>query len=134
MAQRHNKSSLGNFSVSERFHHIHVDIVGPLPTTPEGYRYLVTVIDRTTGWPEAFPVEDIHAVEIAKVINEGWIVRYGCPARLTSDQGTQFESNLFKHLMQYLGINKLRTTSFHSQSNGMIELWHRSQKQLLWVG
>lgn len=128
---RHGKSELGTFPLCDRFEHIHVDIVGPLPTTPEGYRYLVTVIDRKTRWPEAFPIKEIHAETVAKAIYDGWIVRFGCPTRLTSDQGTQFESNLFQQMMKLLGINKIRTTSFHPQSNGKVERWHRSLKAAL---
>lgn len=129
--QRHTKSQLGTFQSGNRFEHIHVDLVGPLPTTADGYRYLVTIIDRKTGWPEAFPIQDIHAEKVAKVIYEGWIVRFGCPIRITSDQGTQFESSIFNYLMKFLGIHRIHTTSYHPQSNGMVERWHRSLKSAL---
>ncbi|GBP49334.1 Retrovirus-related Pol polyprotein from transposon 412 [Eumeta japonica] len=99
--QRHVISDLGRFSPSERFGHIHVDIVGPLPTTADDYKYLLTIIDRCTGWPEAFPMKDISADSVAKVVFEGWIARYGCPSKLISDQGKQFESNLFHKLTNY---------------------------------
>lgn len=111
-----------------RFEHIHVDLVGPLPTSSEGYRYCLTVIDRRTYWPEAFPLKDITAETVAKNLYNGWITRFGCPLRLTSDQGRQFESDLFKKLLALLGINKIRTTPYHPQSNGAIERWHRSLK------
>ncbi|GBP30473.1 Retrovirus-related Pol polyprotein from transposon 412 [Eumeta japonica] len=129
--QRHVISDLGRFSPSERFGHIHVDIVGPLPTTTDDYKYLLTIIDRCTGWPEAFPMKDISADSVAKVILKGWIARYGCPSKLTSDQGKQFESNLFHKLSKFLGIDKIRTTPYHPQSNGMVERWYRSLKSAL---
>lgn len=129
--QRHTVSNLGQFSSSDRFEHIHVDIVGPLPTSSEGFRYLVTVIDRRTHWPEAFPTRDITADTVAKIIYEGWITRFGCPIRLTSDQGRQFESALFQELMKCMGIHKIRTTPYHPQSNGAVERWHRSLKASL---
>ncbi|GBP78798.1 Transposon Tf2-9 polyprotein [Eumeta japonica] len=113
----------------QRFGHIHVDIVGPLPTTAD-YKYLLTIIDRCTGWPEAFPMK-ISADTVAKVELEGWIARYGCPLKLTSNQGKQFESNLFHKLIKLLGIDKIRTTPYHPQSNGMVERWHRSLKTAL---
>ncbi|GBP63632.1 hypothetical protein EVAR_54462_1 [Eumeta japonica] len=113
--QRHVISDLGRFSRSERFGHIRVDIVGPLPTTANDYKYLLTIINRCMGWPEAFPMKDISADSVGKVVLEGWIARYGCPSKLTSDQGKQFGSNLFHKLRKLLGIDKIRTTPYHPQ-------------------
>lgn len=129
--QKHTVSDLQQFEQSDRFQHIHIDIVGPLPITSEGFRYLVTVIDRFTHWPEAFPVKDITASTVAKALYEGWITRFGCPEKLTSDQGRQFESSLFSQLMTIMGIRKIRTTPYHPQSNGAVERWHRTLKAAL---
>lgn len=128
---RHTFSCLQNFESADRFEHIHVDIVGPLPTSPDGFRYIVTIIDRCTRWPEAIPVCDITADTVARVIFKEWICRYGCPIKLTSDQGRQFESTLFSELMKLLGIRRIRTTAYHPQSNGAVERWHRSLKAAL---
>lgn len=126
--QRHTVSPLQEFPPCGRFEHIHVDLVGPLPISSQGYRYCVTIIDRCTKWPEAFPVADMTAETVSKVIYDGWITRFGCPHKLTSDQGRQFESSLFTGLMRLLGIDKIRSTSYHPQANGMVERWHRSFK------
>lgn len=128
---RHTVSDLGQFQAVDRFQHVHIDIVGPLPYSSDGYRYCVTIIDRFTKWAEAIPIKDITASTIAKVFYENWVVRFGCPEKLTSDQGTQFESHLFKELMIMMGINKLRTSPYHPQSNGTVERWHRSLKAAL---
>lgn len=128
--QRHTISPLEEYQNAERLSHVHVDIVGPLPIS-NGKRYCVTMIDRATKWPEAFPVSDISAETVSKVIYEGWITRFGCCSRLTSDQGKQFEANLFKNLMKRMGIEKSRTTAYHPQANGMIERWHRTLKAAL---
>lgn len=128
---RHTISELQQFPEADRLAHIHVDIVGPLPPTTEGYRYLVTMIDRCTRWPEAIPVSDITAEVIAKVLYNNWITRFGVPDRITSDQGRQFESNLFNELLKILGIEKSRSSPYRPQSNGIVERWHRSMKQAI---
>lgn len=124
---RHTKTPLVQFPESRRFEHIHVDIVGPLPPS-EGYRYLVTIIDRCSRWPEAVPVSDITADTVARVIYDTWITRFGCPLRISTDQGRQFESSLFQKLMDKLGISRIRTSAYHPQSNGLVERFHRTLK------
>lgn len=129
--QRHTSSTIASFPASRRFENIHIDIVGPLPTSVQGERYLLTMIDRGTRWPEAIPLVDITAATVAKAVLEGWISRFGCPITITTDQGRQFESNLFSSLSKLLGIDKNRTTPYHPQSNGIIERWHRCLKTAL---
>ena len=58
---RHNTPVFGKFTEpTERFDHVHIDIVGPLPYA-NGFRYLLTCVDHFTRWPEAIPVVDIRA-------------------------------------------------------------------------
>lgn len=118
--QRHTVSKISSFPVVDRFEHVHVDIVGPLPTSQEGYRYCITMIDRFTRWPEAIPVTDITAETVTKALYEGWVCRFGCPLTITSDQGRQFESELFKSLLNLLGIKKdpYNSVSSASKRNG----------------
>ena len=113
-----------------RFDVVHVDIVGPLPPS-QGYRYLLTCVDRFTRWPEAFPLMDITAESVARAFVLGWIARFGVPSTVITDRGRQFESNLWSQLNQLFGIHKQRTTAYHPAANGMVERFHRQLKAAL---
>ena len=125
---RHNTPVFGKFTEpTERFDHVHIDIVGPLPYA-NGFRYLLTCVDRFTRWPEAIPIVDIRAETVADAFFSGWIARYGTPATITTDRGAQFESKLWDNLCNQFGIIRNRTTSYHPQSNGMVQCFHRQLK------
>ena len=129
--QTHVKAPLQNFAPStRRFDHVHIDIVGPLPES-RGYKYLLTVIDRFTRWPEAFPIKDIETRTIAQAYVQGWIARFGVPSHMTSDRGTQFVSDLWKAMANLLGTELHPTTAYHPQANGMVERLHRTVKAAL---
>lgn len=126
---RHVKTPLGNFNTpTARLRHVHLDIIGPLPPTTEGYSYCLTAIDRYTRWPEVWPLKTITAQEVAATFMSGWVSRFGVPLLVTTDQGRQFESELFNRLMSLCGIKKTRTTSYHPCANGMVERLHRQLK------
>ena len=125
---RHNQPVFGKFTEpTERFNHVHIDIVGPLPFA-DGFRYLLTCVYRFTRWPEAIPIVDIRAETVADAFFSGWIARFGTPATITTDRGAQFESKLWDGLCNQFGIVRNRTTSYHPQSNGMVERFHRQLK------
>ncbi|XP_077546323.1 uncharacterized protein LOC144158974 [Haemaphysalis longicornis] len=125
---RHVTSPLGTFpQPSGRFEHVHHDIIGPFPQAGP-YRYCLTAIDRYTRWPEAWPLEGITAEDVASAFFTDWIARFGAPRRVTTDQGRQFESHLFRLLGLTIGFERLRTTSYHPCANGMIERFHRQFK------
>ncbi|GFT43484.1 hypothetical protein TNCV_815291 [Trichonephila clavipes] len=65
------------------------------PHPVHGMSYLLTCVDRFTRWPEVFPIPDKTADTIARTFLLGWIARFGVPERITSNRGTNFQSNLF---------------------------------------
>ena len=125
---RNNQPVFGKFTEpTERFIHVHIDIVGPLPYA-DGFRYLLTCVDRFTRWPEAIPIVDIRAENVADALFSGWIARFGTPATITTDRGAQFNSKLWDGLCNQFGIVRNRTTSYHPQSNSMVERFYRQLK------
>ena len=116
---------------SRRFAHLHVDLVGPLPASKDGFTHLFTVIDRTTRWPEAMLLRGTTAAECAEALTSGWIARFGVPDVITSDRGVQFTSAIWDILCKTLRIRHVQTTAYHPQSNGLIERFHRQLKNAL---
>jgi len=107
--QRHVIAPVMPFEVPERqFGHIHIDLVGPLPPS-DGHEYLLTAIDRFTRWPEAFPLINMSAYVVADKLVSQWFSRFGIPDIVTTDQGRQFESQLFATLSQTYGLRHIRT-------------------------
>jgi cleavage and polyadenylation specificity factor subunit 1 len=115
---------------NDRFAHIHVDLVGPLPRS-DGFTHLLTVVDRFTRWPEAIPLADISVNSCAAALISHWIARFGVPSDVTSDRGAQFTSAVWTRVAELLGIRLHRTTAYHPCSNGLVERFHRHLKASL---
>ena len=91
---RHTRSPPEVFTVPQkRFSHIHADLVGPLPPSG-GFTHLLTVVDRTTRWPEAIPLEETATSVCTQALIANWISRFGVPSDITSDRGSQLTSAL----------------------------------------
>jgi hypothetical protein len=62
-----------------RFSHIHMDLVGPLQAS-RGFTHLFTIIDKTSRWPEAIPLNSTTTVDCANALFADWVARFGVPA------------------------------------------------------
>jgi hypothetical protein len=66
-----------------RFTHVHMDLVGPLPTSAEGFKYLFTMVDRSSRWLEAVPLKSMAAEDCVDVLISAWVARFGVPTIIT---------------------------------------------------
>ena len=110
---------------------IATDILGELPETINGNRYILVVSDYYTKWTESYPMLNMEARTVAKIIVEEFIARFGVPYSIHSDQGRQFESLLFQEICNLLQIEKTHTTPYHPQSDGMVERFNRTLLNML---
>ena len=110
---------------------IALDILGPLPTTDNGNKYVLVVADYYTKYVEAYAVPDEKAETVAQKLVDEFISRYGVPQEVHSDQGRNFESRLFQEVCRHLGIRKTRTTPWNPKSDGMVERFNRTLISML---
>ena len=125
------KREIVKFPVTPRMKVVHIDIVGPLTKSSRGKLYILTIMDRFSRWPVAVPMSNIKTETVCRGFYDCWISIFGCPDYIISDQGSQFESDLFDELLKTLSIKRNRTTTYHPQANGMIERWHSTMKQVI---
>ena len=97
------------------------DILGPLPESHSGNRYILVAADYYSKWVNAWPMPNMETIAIPNILIDRMFALWGVPLHIHTDRGTQFESQLFQNLCSALGISKTRTTAFHPQSNGMVE-------------
>ena len=115
------KTTIIPIPATQSFERLQVDILGPLPLTKLGNRYIVVFIDSFTKWVEAFPTSSITAATIAEMFYKEIICRFGCPRSILSDRGKQFDCQLFKELCQLTNTTQLLTSGYNPRCNGLVE-------------
>ena len=108
-----------------------VDIMGPLPETEEGSKYVLVAVDYFTRWVEAYGIPNQEATTVGRKLVDEMFCRFSPPEQLHSDQGRQFESELVKEICKLLGVRKTHTTPYHPQGNGMVERFNRTLLDML---
>ena len=107
---------------------IGIDFVGPLPTQPDGSKFICVLIDWFTGWPEAFATSGHSAEEVLTILVQEVFPRYGVPKTLVSDNASEFMSNICQQLLNRYNIEHRTTTYYHPQGNSPTERFNRFLK------
>ena len=116
------KAPLGHLPIIEEpFAMICVDIVGPIqPRTSAGNKYILTVIDMATRYPEAVPMKNISTEEVVDKLFDIYC-RTGIPKRIHTDRGGQFTSELLNEVNHLLMIRHTMSSPYHAQGNSVVE-------------
>ena len=113
------------------FDRVAIDLVGPLsPPSEQGHRYILTLIDLASRFPEAVPMKDISTTAIVEALFSIF-TRLGFPKEILSDRGPQFVSDLMKQFQNMIGTKGVTTSVYHPQSNGNIERFHSTMKSMM---
>ena len=104
---------------------LHVDFTSieetvPLKEDPVIHNVLV-LQDHFSKYIVAYVVKDQTARTATETLRNGYFGLFGAPAYLVSDQGKAFTGHVITHLCELYGVQKLRTSPYHAQTNGQVE-------------
>ena len=117
--------------ISVPFQRIGVDLIGPItPLSSSGKRYILTVVDYATHYPEAVALSGISTEEVAEALC-GIYSRVHIPTQVVHDQGTQFMSDVMAEVRRLLSVQNLVSTPYHPQCNGLVERFNGTLKAML---
>jgi transposase InsO family protein len=97
--------------------HINMDILGPMNVTKRGNKYILNIIDTFSRWLVTVPLKTKEAKEIADAIMSHWVLLYGLPKILHSDNAKEFIGKLTSEMSKCLGIKRTLTPLFTPSNN-----------------
>ncbi len=98
------RAPMAQYNVCSPKERLAVDVMGPLPVTESGNKYLLVAVDNFSKWPEAFPLPDQEAVTVAEVLIKEIVCHFWVPLYIHSDQGCNFESGVFTGVRVESGV------------------------------
>ncbi|KAJ8046946.1 hypothetical protein HOLleu_05792 [Holothuria leucospilota] len=114
----------------EPFGRVIIDCVGPLPKSRAGHQYILTIMCASTRFPEAIPLRNIKARTVLQALLK-FFTLFGLPKEIQSDQGSNFMSTVFQQMLYELGIDQIKSSAYHPESQGALERFHQTLKNML---
>lgn len=109
-----------------------MDMVGPLPRTVSGNKYILVVCDYATRWPEAIPLKSTDSEQVAERQNSWSIFSVVLVfLMILTDQGANFTSSLITSLYNLMGVRPIKTSPYHPQTDGLVERFNGTLKSML---
>ena len=128
---RTGKAPLGTMPITGvPFTRVAMDLIGPLPVSRGGHRWVLTLVCCATRYPEAVPLRGIETKDIAEEL-VGIFSRVGVPKEILTDRGTQFTSDLMSEVARLLSLRQLFTTPYHAMCNGQCERFNGTLKSMM---
>ena len=121
---------LHNIEATQPLELIHLDYLQIEPSKGNIENVLI-VTDHFTRYAQAYPSKTQTALATAKLLWNNFIIHYGFPNKIISDQGRNFESELIANLCEVAGVQKFRTSPYHPQANGQCERFNSTHLNML---
>ena len=131
IAPQHGRHPLQHLPAGNSFERVAMDVLETGVISGTGNRYILVVADYFTKWVEAYALPNHRAETIAKVLVENWILRFGVMRYLVSDQGRDLDGKVMRAICELMGAEKMRTTPYRPQSDGLVERFNRSVLAML---
>ena len=117
--------------IDKPFKRVPIDLVVPIsPPSEEGHRYILTLVDFATRYPEAVSLKTIDTETVAEAL-VNIVSRLGVPEEILIDLGTQFVSDCMKEVTRLLSIKQITTTPYHPMCNGLTEKFNGTMNLML---
>ena len=125
------QATLKSYLAGNPMDRIAMDILGPLPKTKQGNKYILVIGDHFTRWMEAYPIPEQTSKIIAEKLVKEFMARFGIPLEVHSDQGKNFDCKLINDICRLLEVRKTRSTAYHPESNGLIERFNQTLGRMI---
>ena len=112
------------------FDHVSIDLLGPMPTTPDGFNYILVLVDVCSRFTILRPLVDKSAESISKMLFQIF-TDFGFPKILQSDNGKEFVNKIIEKLLQVSGVTKRLTSPYHPRANGLSERFIQTTLSIL---
>ena len=113
------------------FAKVSMDISGPYSTSLSGNKYILSVVDYYSGWPEAFTFTRQQRRNVAHVMIHNIFPRFGCLLQIVSDNGTGNENKVIRETLKELNVDHVTTSFYYPEANAKVERFHRTLHDIL---
>ena len=107
-----------------------MDVFGPLTRTKARNKYVLVLMDYTSKWPEAYALRNVTTETVVKCLID-MTTRVGIPEEVLTDNDSNFVSKTMREYCTTMGIEHMKTSPYHLQTDGMVERFNATLKRLL---
>ena len=105
----------------EPFQRWGIDLIGSLPTSRTGNRWILTAIDYATGWPIAKALPEATSEAIAEFIFSEIYMPFGAPQEIFTDGGSNLWGDVVENYLNKIKTQHKGTSPYHPRTNGKVE-------------
>ena len=100
---------------------VSLDHKGPFNEAPDGYRYILVIVDSATKYLIAQPTRTTGVMEVTEILKKQILFTFGTPLEIISDRGTAFMSARFSQFCEKFGIKHFVSHAHHPEGNAVAE-------------